>query len=114
MRTGDARELVVGKVPGLDAEDHADRAALHMGFAEGRMELHGRQEALGVLGVVGEDLRAELHFAARLADPLAHLQRHGVREFVGLVVHERGGLGDDDRPLGIALVPPGLEAGLRR
>ena len=56
MRTGDAGKLVVGKVPGLDAEDHADRAALHMGFADGRMELHRRQEALGVLGVVGEDV----------------------------------------------------------
>ena len=55
--------------------------------------------------------RAELDLAARLADALAHLQRHRVREFVGLCVHERRRLGDDDRPLGIALVPPGLEAG---
>ena len=39
MRTGDPRKLVIGKVPGLDAEDHADRAALHVGFAEGRMQL---------------------------------------------------------------------------
>ena len=37
--TGDPGQLVVGEVPGLDAEDHADRAALHVGFADGRIEL---------------------------------------------------------------------------
>jgi hypothetical protein len=75
------------------------------------MELHRRQEALGVLGVVGEDVRAELHLAAGLADPLAHFERHRVRELVGLRMHDRRGLGHDDRALGIGLVPPGLEAG---
>ena len=111
MRTGDAGELVVGKVPGLDAEDHADRAALHMAFAEAWMELHRRQEALGVLGVIGEDARAELDLAARFVDALAHLQRHGVRQLVDLRMHQGGGFGDDVAPLGVCLVPPGLEAG---
>ncbi len=56
VRTGDPGKLVVGEVPGLHAEDHADRAALHVSFAERRMELHRSQETLGVLGVVGEDV----------------------------------------------------------
>ncbi len=33
---------------------------------------------------------------------------------VGLLVQQLRGLGDDHRPLGIALVPPGLETGLGR
>ena len=78
MRTRDARKLVVGEVPWLDAEDHPDRAALHMALAQGRMQFFIRKEALGILGVVGEDLGAELHLAARLVDALAHLQRHDV------------------------------------
>ena len=52
VRTGDPGELVVGEVPGFDAEDHADRAALHVAFAESRMQLDVGQEALGVLGIV--------------------------------------------------------------
>ena len=55
MRAGDSRQLVVGEVPGLDAEDDTDRAAFHVGFADGRVQLHRCEEALGVLGVVGED-----------------------------------------------------------
>ena len=30
VRTGDPRKLIIGEVPRFDAEDHADRAALHM------------------------------------------------------------------------------------
>ena len=104
VRTGDAGKLVIRKVPGLDAEDHADRTALHMAFAEAWMEFDGRQEAFGVLGVIGEDARAELHLAAGLVDALAHLERHDVRQLVDLRMHERGGLGDDFGPLGICLV----------
>src|ERR1700685_541485 len=37
MRTRDPRELIIGKVPRLDAEDHADGAALHMAVTERRM-----------------------------------------------------------------------------
>ena len=55
MRSGDPGELVVGEVPRLDAEDHPNRAALHMGDAVGGVELHRGEEALGVLGVIGEN-----------------------------------------------------------
>ena len=110
MRTRNPRELVVGKVPRLDTEDHADRAALHMPDPKGRMQFDVRKEALGILGVVGEDRRTELDFPSRFVNALAHFQRHGMRQFFGPVVHESGSFGDNDRPLGIALALPGLEA----
>ena len=56
---GKTRELVVGKVPGLDAEEHAERAAFDLCFARTRLEVFWREEALGVLGVVVDDVRAE-------------------------------------------------------
>ncbi len=111
VRPGDAGELVVGEVPGLHAEDHADRAALHMRFADRRVQLDGGQEAFGVPGVVSENPRAEFDLATGLADPLAHLLGHCVGEGVGLLMQQLGGLGDDHRPLGIGLVTPRLEAG---
>ena len=66
------------------------------------------EEAFGVLGVVGENVGAELHLALRLADALAHLQRHGAREVVEPVVHERRRLGDDHGALGVGLEAPGF------
>ena len=78
------------------------------------MELHRRQEALGVLGVIGEDVRTELHLSAGLADALAHLERHDVCEFVGPFMQQRRGFSHDDGPIGVRLVPPGVEARLGR
>ena len=114
MRTGDPGKLVVGKIPRLHAEDHTNRAALHMAFAEGRMKLHRRQEAFGVLGVIGENIRAELDLPESLADALAHLECHRMRELVGLGMQQLRRLGDDDRALGVGLVPPGFETLFRR
>ncbi len=68
------------------------------------------RKSFGVLGVVGEDVRGKLDFAASLADPLAHLQRHGMRQCLGLFVHQNGCPGHDHRALGIGLSPPRLEA----
>ena len=72
------------------------------------------QEALGVLGVIGDDVGAEPHFAARLFDQLTHLKRDGPRELVDAGVHDGGGFFKHGRPLGICLVPPGFEARRRR
>ena len=67
-----------------------------------------REKALRILGVVIENSDAELNLPARLVDPLAHLQRHRMSEFVGFCVHECRRLGNDDGPFGITLVPPSL------
>jgi hypothetical protein len=66
------------------------------------------EETFGVLGVIGENVGAELHFALRLADALPHLQRHGAREFVEPVVHELRRLGDDHGAFGVRLASPGF------
>ena len=114
MRAGDAGKLVIGEIPRLDAEDHADRAALHMRFAIGRVERDGREEALRILGVIGHDPRAELDFAPRLADALAHLGGHDAGEFVGARVEDFAGSRDDLRAVRIGGVAPCLEAGVGR
>jgi len=105
---GDARELIVRKVPRLDAEDHADRTALHVSLPNRGIKLDGRKEALCVLCVVREDLRTELYLATGLIDAFTHLNRHRARESIDLGVHKRRRFGNDDRSLGIALVPPCL------
>ena len=110
VRTRDAGELVVGKIPGFHAEDHTDWTALHMTLAESRMQLDIGKEALGILGVVAKDIRAELHFALRFSYALAHFQSHRVRQLIDPLVHQRGGLGDDDRSFCVGLEFPGLEA----
>jgi hypothetical protein len=113
MGTRDPRQLIIGKIPGFDAEHDADRAALHMADAMARMKRHIRQKALGVLGVIGQNLRTELDLAFGLADPLAHFQRHDVREMVGLIMQQLGRLVHDLGAVGIARVLPGREAGGR-
>ena len=109
MRTCDPSKLVVGEVPGLDAEDQADRAALHMAFAETRMELYRCKEALGILGVISQNVRAELHLAAGFINPLAHFERHRVRELVSLRVQNLRRFAYDGRTLGVSLLPPSLK-----
>ena len=69
------------------------------------------EEALGVLGIVVDDVGAEHDFAPGLVDALAHLERHRASELVDARTHECGGFCDHGRSLGEGLVPPGLEAG---
>ena len=47
----------------------------------------------------------------RLADALARLERHDVRQFLGLFVHEGRRSRDNFRPFAIRLAPPDLVAG---
>src|ERR1017187_974737 len=108
---GKTRELVVGKVPGLDAEQHAERATFDLSFARARLEVLWCEEALGVLGIVVEDVRAEHHLAPGLGDELTHLERHGASKLVDAGAHDSGGLCDHGRPPGESRVPPVLEAG---
>src|ERR1035441_6332543 len=108
---GKTRELVVGKVPRLDAEQHAERATFDLSFARTRLEVLWCEEALGVLGIVVEDVRAEHHLAPGLGDELTHLERHGASKLVDAGAHDSGGLCDHGRPPGESRVPPVLEAG---
>jgi hypothetical protein len=82
-----------------------------MAFAMAGMQLDVGQEALRVLGVVGQDIGTELDFALRLADALAHLQRHYVRGMVDPVMQQLCSLVHNLRAFGIARPPPCFEAG---
>src|ERR1035441_7082148 len=69
------------------------------------------EEALGVLGIVVEDVRAEHHFAPGLGDELTHLERHWASKLVGASAHKGGGFCNHGRPPGESCVPPIVEAG---
>ena len=62
--------------------------------------------------VVGEDVGAELHFAARFVDAFAHFQGCQFGELVDIRAHQRCGLGNDFCTLCVARVLPRIEAGL--
>lgn len=82
LRPGYTRNLVVRKIPRLDAEEHADWFDVH-GCA-GRFRERARlQIGLRMLCVVVENTRRRFHFLARFADAFAHLQRQVARVFVG-------------------------------
>src|ERR1700722_11750228 len=108
---GKARKLVVGKVPRLDAEEHAERAAFDFCFARTRLEVLWCEEAFGVFGIVVDDVRAEHHFAAGLVNELAHFERHRASELVDASAHNRGRFSDHRRSRRRSRVPPRLEAG---
>ena len=85
-----------------------------MRFADGRMQFFRREETFGVLGIIAEYVGAEFNFAARLVDPLSHLERHGMRKRLRLLMQQRRCFRDDDRAFGVGLLPPRLEASGRR
>jgi hypothetical protein len=111
VRPGDPCQLVVREIPGLDTENHADGAAFHVRFANARMKLHRREEALRIGRVVGKNLGAEFDLSASFVDTLSHFQRHRAGQYLDLLMHEHGDAGDDDRPLRVTLVAPRLIAG---
>ena len=63
VRAGESGELIVGEVPRLHAKEHAERAAFDDGFPEIRIQELGPKEALGVLRIVFQNVRAEHHFS---------------------------------------------------
>ena len=115
VRPGDARELVVGEVPGLDAEDHADRAALHMGLADGRDEL---RRAPGSARRSWRNRRGSR--ALNSTSPRASPMRLPISSVMvrakasACSCSSVAALAMIDRPLGIAVLAPGLVTGLRR
>ena len=82
------RDLVVGKVPRHDAQEHADRGSTHDSAttATEQLDRFVRQEALRVVCVVAVDHGAELHLAACFLERLAHLADDDLREFVDSLV----------------------------
>jgi len=82
VQPGDAGELIIGVVPRLDAEDHAERGVLDHSLTTGDCQILGRQEGLGVVGIIFEDVGADVDLTASLGDELAHLKRDVLRIFL--------------------------------
>ena len=105
LRSGDAGELVVGEVPGLDAEDHTDR----LGFDHGSRrfwQLLGGEERLGAVGVVVEDRCRQADLCLRGSDQLAHLGGDVLRVLCRVGSQLGCGRLDDARAVCDRPVPP--------
>ena len=113
LRARNSRELIIGKVPRFDSEKHADRAALHVGGPDDRLERRRGEKTLRMLGVVREDLRTEFDLAPRFADALAHLDRHDARERIGTLREEPRRVRHDRRARRVRRTSPRL-VGRRR
>ena len=96
----------------MDAEGDTERRAFKLCFARTRFDVLWSERDLGVFGVVTDDGRAEHHFATRLPDEVAHLERYPSSELINARVHRGGRLCRYGRQLGKDLVPPSLEAGV--
>ena len=58
VRRRKARKLVVGKIPGLDAEKHANGAAFNYCFAGARVQGFSWRGNVGVLSIIVDDVGA--------------------------------------------------------
>lgn len=83
-------------------------------MSDSEVQLGRCNEGLGVLGVIGQDVAAELDLTARLVNALAHLQRLQPGEVVDMGMQQRRRFRQDGGTLGVGLVLPGLEPGLCR
>ncbi len=113
VRACNAGQLVIGKVPWLDAEDHAYGAGLHMGFAKCWIELYRRKKTLGILRVIGKDVCAEVHFSARFVNQFPHLKSGEFGKLIHICPHQLCGSSNDLCTLGIRSFLPGLVTGRR-
>ena len=109
------RQLVIREVPRLDPQDHSQWGADHHGviIGAGGVKPLGGQESLGVLGVVVEDLRAELHLTQTLGIELAHFQREQPSELVQAFAKDRRGAPAHRRALAKRRLAPRLKRLLR-
>jgi hypothetical protein len=81
-----------------------------LGLARTRLELLWCEEALGVLGVVSDDVRTERHFPLGLFEALAHLVRHRASELVHSRAQNGGGFYGYDRSLRERCMSPAFKA----
>ncbi len=96
VRCGEASDLVVGEVPGHDAQQRTDRATLDEGLAaRHRFDRLIGGELRSVVGVVVEDLLAEFGLFLSFRGGLAHLLSDDLRELFFVLAEESGDLVDD-------------------
>ena len=109
------RQLVQGEVPRLHTQDHPKRGADEHCVVVGadRVDALGRQELLGVLRVVVEDVCAQRNFAQALRVELAHFQRQQAGELIGPLAEDGCGTAAHCGALGVRHLAPGLKSLLR-
>ena len=66
VRRDEASQMVVRKVPGFDAEQHAERSVQDRRFSRVRMDVLWLEKALAGLSVEVEDVDTELYLGAAL------------------------------------------------
>jgi hypothetical protein len=102
-------DLVGGVVPGLHAQQHAERVAAQDGVAGVGRQRPRRREARTLVAVVAQDARGEVDLLLRLTDQLPHLERRQVGEQLAALGEQLAGATDDGGPLLERPLPPAQE-----
>ena len=101
VRREDAHDLVVREVPRLDHHDDAHRMMPHFGLASrNRLDRIWLEQLFTVIGEPVRDDRAQLHFAGRFADQLAHVDCANLGKLVGMLAQRRSDLVQQRATLG--------------
>jgi hypothetical protein len=106
---GEPDHLVERVVPRLDAEQRSQRLAQDHRVAGVGRDRPWRREGRPRVAVVQEDPRREVRLRAGVADELAHLQRHDLREAVAALGEQLAGTTDDPGALADGAAPPATE-----
>lgn len=112
LRSQDAGDLVVGEIPRLDRQDHAQRLVHQQRVAFGRIghrQFLRCQQGFGVLHVVLKDARGQLDLGQRFGGDLAHLQGQQPRMRLGILAQQVGGALQDRTALFERALAPGQE-----
>jgi hypothetical protein len=68
IRSRDTRQLIVGEVPRLDAEEHAQRFILDKGLTLIYLQFLRCQEPLRIVGIVVQNIGAQFDFSLGLPE----------------------------------------------
>src|SRR5258705_13622837 len=71
---GKSRELIVGIVPGLNADQHAERGVFKARVPDFRFDDPWRKERLRIVCIVLKNGGTKLDLTTAFGDPLAHLK----------------------------------------
>ena len=107
---GEAGNLVVRVIPGLDPKQNTYRATFHHGLASGCGQLLSGQKGLGMVSIVVKNSGAQRDFAQALRYQLAHLQGNEFCKGLRPLAHQGCGTFQDHRTRSeTALTPVRLE-----
>jgi len=88
IRCRQSYHLIERKIPGLHAQDHAQRSIQDFGVAVLDVDVLLPQKARGVVAVISQDGRRKIDLRLRFDEALAHLERNYSGELVFTFEHE--------------------------